>query len=320
MFENLLYSINVILPIFILVLVGWFLKKKGFLGDAFCVTADKLVFKIMLPCMLFLETARVRIDTGAERGRFVAFAVIGVSVSFLVLCLIVPLLVKENDKRGAIIQGAFRSNFTILGLPLARSMFGDAGGASVALLTPFVITLFNIYSVIELTVFAPRESRKSIGRTIADITVNTIKNPLIIAVLIGVVFMLTGTDLPVFADRTLSYLANATVALSLISLGAGITVSSIWGKLKYSLPAALFKTLLLPLAAVTAAYAAGFRGDELATLFVLFATPSAVSSYIMAKNMKSDGELAGQILLLTTVLCLFTIFSGIFVMRCVGWL
>ncbi len=320
MWDNFVYSVNVILPVFILVGLGWLLRRRGFFKEGFLETADKVVFRMMLPALLFLESARADLYSGTGQLTYILFACAGISAVFLLMMLIIPLFVKDNAMRGAMIQGSFRSNFTILGVPLAAGMFGDAGWASIAVLTPFAILLFNVFAVISLTVFAPKGEKRSIGKTLTGIVKSIVTNPLIIAVLLSVPFMVWQIKLPTFAEKTLSYLSESTVALSLISLGAGITGRAIKGKIKYSVSAALIKTVLVPVLMTAVAYFLGFRNIELGILFLLFGTPSAVSSYIMAKNMKSDSELAGQILLLTTLFCLVTVFSGIFIMKSAGWL
>ncbi len=320
MLENFIYSINVILPIFILVVIGWLFKRTGFLNDAFFSMADKLVFKVMLPCMIFLEIAGIEIEGGADRGKLIAFACISMTAAFVLASLIIPIFVKDNEKRGAMIQSSFRSNFAILGVPLADSMFGDEGAMVIAILMPFVILMYNGYSVIAFTLFAPKSESKSFTKVFLGILKSAITNPLIIAVLLALPFMIFKIELPTFATKTLGYFSNATVSISLLSLGAGITAGSFRAKAKYSVSVSLIKTVILPTVMITVAYALGFRGAELGCMFVMFGTPAAVSSYIMAKNMHSDCELAGQILLLTTLFCLFTIFLGIFVMKSIGWL
>jgi predicted permease len=320
MWDNFVYSINVILPVFILVALGYIFKRTNFLTDGFLTTADKLVFKVMLPSLMFLGTAKSRMEDSAGQLQLIVLACAGITLSFVLCGLVFPIFVRENDKRGAMIQGAFRSNFSILGVPLAAAMFGETGVALMAMLMPPVTILYNVYSVIVLSVFAPRDTKPSLARTISAIVVSTLKNPLIIAVILGLPFMLLEIPLPRFAEDSLSYLADATFAISLISLGAGMSGMALVGKIKYSLAASLVKVVLLPALMTVSAYLSGLRGLELGLIFVLFGSPAAVASYIMAKNMKSDGELAGQILLLTSMLCPITLFSGIFVMKSIGWL
>lgn len=315
--SNFIYSVNVILPIFLLLLLGIFLKRIGFLKDSFTDIADKLVFKVGLPCMLFLDVA------GASLSEFmsvklVLFSVISVTVSFIVLSFIMIFVTKDNGKRGAMTQGICRSNFAILGVPLLSGMFGHEGSTLVAFLMPIVILMYNSYSVIVLSVFAPSEKHLTAAQTLKKIGKSIVTNPLIISVVLGIPFMLTGWELPMAAEKTVSYLSGLATPLSLLSLGATFSLKSFHGRFAYAITGSLAKTIVMPGIMCTLAALIGLRGAPLGTILIMFGTPTAVSSYIMAKNMGSDHELAGQILLLTTGMCVFTIFLGVFVLKTLG--
>lgn len=318
MLTNLLFSINAVLPVFLLVGLGWLLKKTSFLPDAFYSGSEKFVFKIGLPCMLFLSVANSTAEHLANNIPLVIFCSVSIVTAFFLLVLTVPLFVKDNDKRGAFIQGAYRSNFGILGLPLAANLFGAEGTTTGAILMPAAILFFNVLAVVILTVYAPNDLKKSPSVLVKDITLSVITNPLIIAVVLGLPFLFFDIELPLFVSKTTNELSSTVSALALISLGAGFKKEAFVGRLKYSLVAAAVKTAVIPSLAVIAAALCGLRGVGLGLVFILFGSPTAVSSYIMAKNMKSDHEMAGQILLLSTLMCLFTLFLGIFLLRTVG--
>ena len=314
MLENFIYSANTVLPIFVMVVLGYFLKRIGFLDASFFAQAEKFVFKVGLPCMLFLEVARAG---GADSFNIelILFCCISITLLVLLLCLIVPRCVKGRDRCGAIVQGIFRSNFAVLGVPLAANMFGEEGAAVIAMVMPFVVVLFNVYAVIVLSIFAPKEAQLS-PKQLAGKTLRTIlTNPLIIAVVLALPFLLWEWKMPALLEKTTTYLSNTVFALSLTGLGSTITLQALRGKLRYSLTASLIKTIALPIVFLTIGILLGFRGIELSVILILFGAPAAVSSYIMAKNMKSDHELAGQILLWTTLLCLITFFSGVFFLK-----
>lgn len=313
--ENLVFSINAVLPIFLLVALGWLLKKTDFLPDAFYKGSEKFVFKIALPCMLFLSVARSTAERLAEQIPLVVFCSVGVVSAFLLLSLIVPTFVKDNDKRGAFIQGAYRSNFGILGMPLAANLFGTAGTQTAAVLMPATIIFFNTLAVIILTIYAPNDMKKTPKELIPQIARSVVTNPLIISVVLGMPFLFLNLELPLFLEKTADELSGTVSALALISLGAGFRKDTLVGKIGYSAVAAAIKTAVIPSVMVLAAYFLGFRGVSLGVTFILFGSPTAVSSYIMAKNMKSDHEMAGQILLLSTLFCLVTLFIGIFLLR-----
>ncbi len=317
MWTNFIYSANIVLPLFVMIVLGYFLKRIRFLDESFFSQSEKFVFKVALPCMLFLEVAGAG-GTALFNFRLILFACLSITGLVLLLCLLVPCIVRDNDKCGAIVQGIYRSNFAVLGVPLATNMLGDVGAQIIAVLMPFVIILFNVYAVIVLSVFAPRDCRLSLREIFAKIGKSIVTNPLILAVILALPFLLLDWEMPVLLKKSATYLSNTTFSLSLLSLGSTITFQTLQGKLRYSLPSALVKTVLLPTLMLVIGYLCGFRGLELGIILILFGTPSAVSSYIMAKNMKSDSALAGQILLLTTLLCTFTLFGGVFLLKTFG--
>lgn len=317
MASNFLYSFNAVAPIFLIVLVGVALKRIGFVNDNFLDISEKLVFKIALPIMLFLEVARGSVSELAN-GSLIAFCVITVTASFVIVSLLAILCIRDRDRRGAFVQGMCRSNFAILGVPLADNMFGEAGTTFIAIVMPFVILMFNAYSVILLSLFSSDSSQKLDGKKLLQILRNIVTNPLIIGVVAGIPFMLLGWQLPVVVNKSLTYLSNLTTPLALISLGANFRPESLRGRVGYAVVSSLGKTVVLPAIMVTIAALLGFRDASLGVILILFGAPTAVSSYIMAKKMGNDGELAAQILLLTTFLCMLTIFCGIFLIKSLG--
>lgn len=317
MLDNLIYSINAILPIFLLAVVGALLNKSGKLSEKFLETADWLVFNIALPLVLFLEVASCSLSDDFD-VKLAVFLLVSVTASFLIVSIIAAVFIKDNSKRGALIQGICRSNFAILGVPLAVNMFGEAGGQAIAFATPIVIPMFNAYSVVALSVFSGSDKHKIDKKAILGILKNIVTNPLIIGIVCGLPFMLLEIELPVAADKTLTYLSNLATPLAMISLGAGFKLESLRGRAGYAVVGALGKTVILPAIMVVTAVLCGLRGPSLGVVLICFGAPTAVSSYIMAKKMDNDHELAAQILLLSTMVCVLTIFAGIFILRSLG--
>lgn len=326
MLDNLLLSLNTVTPVLILTLLGMLLKKVKLLDDSFYSAADKFVFNIALPAMIFLQVAGADMSGGGNLMKLPIFMVVMLIITCTVFSVTTHFIVKDPARVGASVQSMFRSNSSILGMVFITNIYAgtlesDAALAGYAITMPFVILMYNVLSVIVLTVFMPTdegEEKKKIN--IGKILLNTAKNPLIIAVVLGLPFMIFGIKLPSIVDTSLGYLSDATTALALISLGAGFSFSSLKGNVTLATMTSLVKTVLHPVIGVSAAYLCGFRGNELLITFIIFGTPAAVSSYIMAKNMKSDHELAGQILLISTLLCILTVFLGVFLMKTVGWI
>ncbi len=324
MLKNFIDSINIVLPIFLLIVLGFVLKKLKFGSEKFYDDAEKFVFNVALPVQLFLNVAFDSTLNGESYGKLIIFCVVSVTAAFILALVLVPFIVKDNSVRGSVIQNCFRSNFAILGIPLAGNLAGETGTMLISILMPFVIIMYNVYTVIEMNIFAPSELKKTPKQLIKSILRSTFTNPLIIAVILALPMLFTGWRPSAnfaFVEKTLDYLSDTTQALVLISLGAGFSFGSLKGKIKYSLPTSLYKLIVLPVIAVCVAHLGfGFSGVELALIFILFGTPSAVSSYIMAKNLKADGEVAGQILMITTLLSTFTLFLGIFALKSMNWI
>ncbi|MBR6558881.1 MAG: AEC family transporter [Clostridia bacterium] len=319
MLENFLYSVNTVVPIFLVVVLGWCLKNFKVLDASFFAGADKFVFNFALPAMLFLDLAAT--DSIPEFDvKFISFCCAAIIGSFILFCLIVPIFCKSNPIRGAFIQGAYRSNFAILGSSIVINMFGDGAVQSIAIILPFVVILFNVLAVIDLSIFAPADKQLSGSKLLKTIVLNIIKNPLIISLVLGIGVMLLPFDLPIIAEKSITYISDSTMALALMSLGANIEAKSVKDRLVYSISASLVKTMLLPIIVVTVAILLGFRDVQLGIILMIFASPTAVSSYIMAKNMGSDHDLASQILLFSTVICLGTLFLGIFLIKSFGFI
>lgn len=319
MYESFIYSINAVVPIFILVILGYFIRRTGFLSDAFITGADRIVFHIALPALLFTDivSAVEESGTGADPG-FTFFCTGGILAVFLAALAVVPLAVKGNPQRGSMIQASFRSNFAILGVPLAQNMFGDAGVRKIALVMPFCIALFNALAVIAFSVFAPEGKKLPPSKIAGNIAVSIAKNPLVISIIAAVLVSFLPFSLPKIVIKPLGYLGDLTLPLALISLGANFRFSDLRGGMVLSLAASAVKVIAVPAAAVAAAIALGFRGVELGVILVLFGGPSAVSGYIMAKNMGGDHALTGQITLMTTFACMFTLFGGVFALKLTG--
>lgn len=317
MLESFLYSLNIIAPIFIMVLLGVVMKKKNFVNGSFLTICDKLVFKLALPALLFIDVATA--DAGDVLDpKLIIFCVSMVVVSFVLPCLIVPIFIKDNAKRGAFIQGVYRSNAAILGITLATNMFGEVGAATISMVLPFVVVLFNVFAVIVLSIYAPADVKLKPAALLKRIGKTVVTNPLIISITLALLWKLTGLELPLLVSRSLNYLANMSMPLALISLGANFTVESLHGRVGIAIISSACKTIVVPALAVLAGIAFGFQGVGLGVIFILFGGPAAVSSYIMAKEMKSDYELASQILLISTLMSLFTLFAGIFILKETG--
>lgn len=324
--SHILFSINAILPLLIPVLLGYLFKRIGLVTREVAVGMNRLVFRLFLPVMLFLNV--YRIETLAEVDPTYIFYTLGVSlILFAVTVPITRAVTKDPRQRGVLVQGSFRSNFALVGIPLATSLFGEAGGMIATVLGAFLIPLYNVLAVFSLSIFGDGEhKRPSWKKILTDI----LKNPLILAIALGFVtllvralFVRTGvefrlTDLP-FLEKTLSSLSAVATPLSLVVLGAQFEFSAIASLRRQILFAVLLRGVVIPTLGLSVAYALGcFEGAHFAAFAAAFCTPIAVSSVPMAQEMGADSALAGQLVVWTTLVSALTLFASAALLNLAG--
>ncbi|MBR2926068.1 MAG: AEC family transporter [Clostridia bacterium] len=322
--NSFLFAVNAVLPIVLLVAIGYALRRAGILNTHVAKAVNKLVFRLLLPCMLFLNV--YKIDSIASIGfGYIWFSAAAILVIFAVGIPLCRLITKQNDQRGVVLQAIFRSNFSLIGIPLATSLFGEEGGAVATLLSAFSIPLFNVLAVTCLTIFVDGEKFN-----LKKILLGIVKNPLILSIALGGVFLgirailekhgiaFRFSDIkPVYS--VLEQLSRAATPIALLMLGAEFELSAIPKLKKQIILATLMRVLAVPAAVLTVAYlVGGFTGAHFASFVALFASPVAVSSVPMAQEMGSDSELAGQLVVWTTVASAFTIFLFSFVLKSAG--
>ena len=324
MLSDFLYAFNGVMPIFVVALVGYLLKRKNFLTDEFVKVADKLVFRVMLPCLLFTNVAFIDIDDMSDKDfGVIAFCVVAAVILTIFLCFVVPVFVKDKGKTGAFIQGVFRSNIAFLGVPFAQNLLGDKGSLLVSMVLAAVVPCYNMLAVVVLCIFNPEKGSDgiTIGKRVKQILLGIAKNPLIISIVIALPFAIFGVSeyIPEFATESVGYFSKASTTLALITIGATFDVSHLKGRIGLAGVCTLLKTVILPASFMTFCYfVLGFSGIHLGAIMIVFGTPTAISSYIMAKNMNSDSALANQIVLMTTLCSMFTIFGFSFFLRSAG--
>ncbi|MBQ7335195.1 MAG: AEC family transporter [Clostridia bacterium] len=325
--DSLIFALNAVAPIVIMVAIGYLLKKIGFMNEMFAKMANKLVFRVFLPSMLFLNVYKID-DLGGMDFGYVAYVLVALAVIFLLALPAVLMLTKVPGRRGALLQASFRSNYALIGIPLAQSLFGAEGVTVATLLSAVTIPMLNILAVISLSVFHDGGEKPSVKK----ILWNIVKNPLIDSVLIGLavlglraIFVHTGnsfrlTDItPVYT--VLGYLSNMATPMALLVLGAQFEFSAISSLKREIIFGTLMRTVIVPALGIGAAYVlfgSRFNGAHFASFVAMFATPVAVSSVPMAQEMGGDATLAGQLVVWTTLVSAFTVFITSFLLRLAG--
>lgn len=309
--ENLLLSFEVIFPIFIMLAIGYGLKRSKLCDMKTVDVMNNISFKVFLPLLLFYNIYKTDIQ-GAFRPKLILFAVVSVVVIFLLLCLIIPLIEKDNKKRGVLIQGIFRSNFVIFGLPISIALCGDGNVGPTSILIAIIVPLYNALSVVALEIFRGQ------GIHLKRILKGVITNPLIISAALGVIMMLLGWQLPTVIDKSIGDIAKIATPLALILLGASFRFSDIHGYRKQLTIGVLGKLLIIPIIFIPICIIMGFRDIELVALVVMIGAPTAVSTFTVAGQMDADQTLAGQLVVFDSICSIFTMFLWIFLLKQMG--
>lgn len=311
--NNLIFSFNVIMPIFLIIGLGYFLKEIGLLDEKFINTAVKFNFKVGLSTLLFYNIYTSKIGKIFDI-KLIIFVVSCIVCSIIILWIIVPIFIKDKKRASAMIHTVYRSNFVLLGIPYGINMFGKSNIGFISLLIPIAIPTYNFLAVLLLSAF-DENNDVDIKSKIKHTVIGVIKNPLIIASVLGVIFQTTSIKLPVFLDRAVSDVSSLGTPLALVTLGAQLEFRSVVENLKYSIIATFGRLVVLPSVVISLAVMIGFRGYELGAIFILFCAPSAVSCYVMAKEMNSDYKLTADVVILTTFFSMFTVFIGVYLLK-----
>lgn len=310
--ESLLMASRVVLPMAMTVGIGMLLRMMKLTDGSAMKNVDKLIFHVFLPLLCFYNVYMTDFSKVTGPG-YILFGSGMVILLFLAGMLLVPLFVKPMPTAAAFGQTLFRTNYVIFGAAVAESIYGSGNFGLISLLSAVIVPMFNGLAAVLLE--RARNRSASAGKLLAAV----IRNPTIIATLLGLVFCLTGLRLPVPVLDVVQDLAGLTTPLSFLSIGVTLQLGKVQHK-RYLFSGVVLRLVLIPLAILPMAIALGFRGQELCALMILFAAPTAVSSYPMAAAMDADGEFAAQMVTYTTVFCLPTIFLWTLFLNSMGWM
>ena len=330
MTDAFLFAAEAVLPIVLLIVLGYVLKRRGMLTKPFLDVGNKLTFRVLLPVMLFCNVYKIQ-RLSDVNAAFVLYGIGAVFLLFLLAIAVCCAFTKDNAKRGALIQAVFRSNYAIIGIPLAASLFGDKGAAAAGVMSAFCVPTFNILGVTTLVIFNGSEEKQKAD--VKKILLGIVKNPLIIGTVTGLavlgireIFVKTGisfrlSDVTVLF-KTLENIKSICTPLALIVLGGKFEFSAVSRLRREIIFGTLVRTVAVPVIGLGTALllknTMSLSGEHFATYMGVFATPVAVASAIMAKEMGADDELAGQLVVWTSLVSTVTIFIYVTALRMIG--
>ena len=278
--ESLLISLEIVLPLFLLMALGYVIKLTGMMNETSVKQVNKVIFKIFLPLLVFCNIYNTELAESFN-SQLLLYAVAGVLIQFVLSLCLAILLEKDNSRRGVMLQGMFRSNFVLFGIPISTSL-----------------EMFN-------------GKRPNVGKILLGI----VTNPLIIGSVLGVLFVLFQIPIPTSIYDTITDISSIATPLAFIILGASFSFGDVGKYIKEVLLVLGAKLLVFPALFLGIALLLGFRDAPLAVLLTVFGAPIAVSSFTMAQQMGGDDKLAGQLVVFSSIFSIGTMFLLIFLLK-----
>ena len=311
--ENLIFSLNATIPIFLMMLLGMLFRKLGWMDEVFAAKMNKFVFLVPLPVLLFEQLATVDFSEVWDI-KFILFCFVVTAISITISTLI-SLLWKDRSVKGEFIQATYRSSAALLGIAFIQNIYGTAGMAPLMIIGS--VPLYNIMAVVVLSVFKP--GNNSFDKALVKKTLKGIAtNPIIIGIVAGFVWSALKLPMPTILHKTVSSIGATATPMGLMSMGATFEMKKATSKMKPTLVAVFMKlvgfcAIFLPMAALL-----GFRNEELIAILVMLGSATTVSCFVMARNMGHEGTLSSGVIMMTTLLSAFTLTMWLDVLRSFG--
>ncbi len=314
MLSNLIFSLNATMPIFLMMVVGYALKKIKMLDEHSTNVINKLVFKVFLPALLFMDLAKQDFASMWDTS-FVLFCAVATVISILI-SLGLSLFCKDRTDRGEFIQASYRSAAATLGIAFMTNIYDNV--AMVALMIIGSVPIYNVIAVVLLSLTSP-EGKSSDGRALAKRTAKDVAtNPIILGILVGLVWSVAKLPTPPILMRSVTYLGNCASPLALIGLGASFEFSDLREKMKEIIFIIFNKLCLWCIIFLPVAVVMGFVNDKLVAALIMLGSATTSSSFIMSKNMGHKGTVSSCAVMITTLLSAFTLTFWLFVLRSFG--
>ena len=311
--ENLIFSLNATIPIFLMMLLGMLFRKLGWMDEVFAAKMNKFVFLVPLPVLLFEQLATVDFSEVWDI-KFILFCFVVTAISITISTLI-SLLWKDRSIKGEFIQATYRSSAALLGIAFIQNIYGTAGMAPLMIIGS--VPLYNVMAVVVLSFFKP--GNNSFDKALVKKTLKGIAtNPIIIGIVAGFVWSALKLPMPSILHKTVSSIGATATPMGLMSMGATFEMKKATSKMKPTLVAVFMKlvgfcAIFLPMAALL-----GFRNEELIAILVMLGSATTVSCFVMARNMGHEGTLSSGVIMMTTLLSAFTLTMWLDVLRSFG--
>lgn len=309
--ENILISLNTVLPLFLTIAVGCIAKRFRLISESAVKEANGLCFKVFMSALLFNSVYTSDLGSAFD-GRLLALCLIGIFAEFVAGMVLVPRIEQAPPAQGVMVQSFFRGNTVLMGMPIATSLFGADNVGQISMVLAVAVPFLNILSVVALELF--RGGRPSLRHIVKGVATN----PLVLGAVTGILAVALDIQLPRALNSVVTSLANAATPLALVLMGVSLDFSKVRRALRNMVVCSVARLIAAPAVFLTLAVLMGFRGVSLCAALVVFATPVAVNSYNMAMQMDGDADLAGGIVIMTTLTSCLTLFLWIWLLKSLG--
>ncbi len=315
MLSNLMFCLNATVPLFALMILGYWFVRIGLLKEKTLDNINTFVFKVSLPVMVFLDLAQTNFFEVWD-GKYVAFCFLATLASVIIASLMSKLF--DKSIRGEFAQAAYRSSAAILGVGFIESIYGTSAMAPLMMIG--TVPLYNVMAVLILMLTKPGdEEGKFDAARFKKTVIGVIKNPIILGIIIGVLWSVLKVPMPTMAYKTFKYLSNTATPLGLIVIGGSFDFKKAFNLVKPAFLATFMKLIGWGLIYMPIAIALGFRNDKLIAALIMMGSPTTVTAFVMAKNMGHDGTLSASVVMLACAFCIFTLTGWLFVLRTLGY-
>lgn len=311
--ENLIFSLNATLPIFLTMLLGLLFRYLGLMNADFVAKLNRFVFVAAIPALVFQDISSVDVRKSWDGG-FVLFCFLATLVSITVIALLARLLVEE-EIRGEFVQASYRSSAAILGIAFIQNIYGSSGMAPLMIVG--TVPLYNAAAVVILSLMMP--GRKKLDRKLLLKTAKGIvTNPIILGILAGILWSVLRIPQPEIMQKTVKNVAVLATPLGLMAMGASFEGKKALAKLRPSVLASLIKLVVLAAVFLPLAVRLGYTKERLIAILVMLGSATTVSCFVMAKNMGHEGVLTSSTVMLTTFFSAFTLTGWLFLLKTLG--
>lgn len=311
--QYLILSFNVIFPIFFMLALGYLIRELKLVAESGFKMFSRATFYVFIPALLFINIYKSDLESSLN-VELIAYAIISLLLMCLVLYFLIPRIIKDKWDQPVVIQGIYRSNFIIYGMCIVQAIYPNADLGMVALLSAFVVPLYSVIAVLLFEMFSEKKNDKK------ALLFNVIKTPMVFSGGLGLFFLLTRIEIPELLLNQVESVSKLATPIALLCLGGTFKIQALKRHKRPLILACAGKLIIVPIAFLSIAIMLGFRGIELATLMAMFAAPVASSSFPMAQELGGNGELAGEIVVVTSLLSIITVFGWVLLLSFSGLL